>query len=186
MSDNRANSLAVRGSLLSTLSVWRELNNKWIKCRGKHNIKGWNMWVCICLSNPAKSDKSRVSFPPSGGGGYHFERGQYQDDIADLAAVLPPVLRPLQAGDAHVTPLEMLHVAAGAERDRERERGGEKRGGFYKCQCLTSPAAPLDTRGLTSLSLSLSAATGRQYSNVHTHTPESTHKYIAETIPAVL
>lgn len=110
------------------------------------------MWVCICLSNPAKSDKSRVSFPPSGGGGYHFERGQYQDDIADLAAVLPPVLRPLQAGDAHVTPLEMLHVAAGAE----RERRGEKRGGFYKCQCLTSPAAPLDTRRLTSLSLSLS------------------------------
>lgn len=36
------------------------------------------------------------------------------------------------------------------------------------------------------LPLSLSAATGRQYSNVHTHTPESTHKYIAETIPAVL
>lgn len=70
-----------------------------------------------CLSNPPKSDKSHVSFPPSGGGSYHFERSQYQDDIADLAAVLPPVLRPLQARDAHVTPLEMLHVAAGAERE---------------------------------------------------------------------
>lgn len=46
---------------------------------------------------------------------YHFERGQYQDDIADLTAVLPPVLWPLQAGDAHMPLLEMLHVAAGAE-----------------------------------------------------------------------
>lgn len=49
---------------------------------------------------------------------YHFEGGQYQDDVADLAAVLPPVLRPLQAGDAHVAPLEMLDVAAGAEKDK--------------------------------------------------------------------
>lgn len=73
-----------------------------------------------CPINPAKSHKSHVSFPPSGGGSYHFEWGQYQDDIADLAAVLPPVLRPLQAGDAHVTPLEMLHVAAGAEREKEQ------------------------------------------------------------------
>lgn len=50
---------------------------------------------------------------------YHFERGQYQDDIADLAAVLPPVLWPLQAGDAHMTFLEMLHVAAGAQREKK-------------------------------------------------------------------
>lgn len=64
--------------------------------------------------------KRQLSFAPCGGGsGYHFERGQYQDDIADLTAVLPPVLRPLQAGDAHVAPLEMLDVAAGAERDKE-------------------------------------------------------------------
>lgn len=49
---------------------------------------------------------------------YHFEGGQYQDDVADLAAVLPPVLRPLQAGDAHVAPLEVLDVAAGAEKDK--------------------------------------------------------------------
>lgn len=51
--------------------------------------------------------------------GYHFERGQYQDDIADLAAVLPPVLWPLQAGDAHMTFLEMLHIAAGAQREKK-------------------------------------------------------------------
>lgn len=70
-------------------------------------------------SNPHKADKSLLWFPPSGGSSYHFEWGQYQDDIADLAAVLPPVLRPLQTGDAHVTPLEMLHVAAGAEREKE-------------------------------------------------------------------
>lgn len=58
--------------------------------------------------------------PPCGGvSRYHFEGGQYQDDVADLAAVLPPVLRPLQAGDAHVAPLEMLDVAAGAEKDKE-------------------------------------------------------------------
>lgn len=48
---------------------------------------------------------------------YHFERGQYQDDVADLAAVFPPVLWPLQTGDAHVAPLEMLDVAAGTERE---------------------------------------------------------------------
>lgn len=52
---------------------------------------------------------------------YHFERRQNEDDVADLAAVLPPVLRPLQARDAHVTPLEVLHVAAVAQR---RGRGG--------------------------------------------------------------
>ena len=62
---------------------------------------------------------SRVISSPWGGASYHFEWGQYQDDVADLAAVLPPVLRPLQAGDAHVTPLEMLHVAAGAERGKD-------------------------------------------------------------------
>lgn len=52
---------------------------------------------------------------------YHFERRQDEDDVADLAAVFPPVLRPLQARDAHVTPLEVLHVAAAAQR---RGRGG--------------------------------------------------------------
>lgn len=52
---------------------------------------------------------------------YHFEWRQDEDDVADLAAVLPPVLRPLQARDAHVAPLEVLHVAAAAQR---RGRGG--------------------------------------------------------------
>lgn len=53
------------------------------------------------------------------GSNYHFGWGQNQDDITDFAAVLPPVLRSLQAGDADVTPLEMLHVAAEAERRKE-------------------------------------------------------------------
>lgn len=77
------------------------------------------MWIYKYHCNPPKTDKPYIWFPLSGGGSYHFEWGQYQDDIADLAAVLPPVLRPLQTGDAHVTPLEMLHVAAGAEREKE-------------------------------------------------------------------
>ena len=53
------------------------------------------------------------------GSPYHFGRGQYQDDVAYFAAVLAPVLRPLQAGNAHMAPLEMLHIAAGAETKRK-------------------------------------------------------------------
>lgn len=70
--------------------------------------------------NPFKTVKSHSWLTPSAiGVSYHFEWGQYQDDIANLAAVLPPVLRPLQAGDAHVAPLETLHVAAETERREE-------------------------------------------------------------------
>lgn len=54
-------------------------------------------------------------------GHYHFERGQYQDDVADLAAVFPPVLRPLQAGDAHMAPLEVLDIAAGTEKENKED-----------------------------------------------------------------
>lgn len=79
-----------------------------------------NIWVKEHCGH--QRDKAHRWFPPRGGSSYHFERGQYQDDVADLAAVLPPVLRPLQTGDAHVSPLEMLHVAAGAEREKDVSR----------------------------------------------------------------
>lgn len=39
-----------------------------------------------------------------------------KDDISSLAAVYAPVLWPVQAGDAHMTPLQTPHVGAEFER----------------------------------------------------------------------
>lgn len=44
---------------------------------------------------------------------YGSRRGEDEDDVSSLAAVDSPVLRPLQAGDAHVASLQAPHVGAG-------------------------------------------------------------------------
>lgn len=43
---------------------------------------------------------------------YRSRRGQNEDDVTSLTAVDPPVLWPLQAGDAHMTSLQAPHIGA--------------------------------------------------------------------------
>lgn len=45
-------------------------------------------------------------------GPYGSRGGQDEDDISSFAAVHPPVLWPLQAGDADLAPLQAAHVGA--------------------------------------------------------------------------
>lgn len=43
---------------------------------------------------------------------YHSGRSKDEDDVASLAAVDSPVLRPLQASNADMTPLQGPHIRA--------------------------------------------------------------------------
>ena len=172
MSDNRAKLTgSARICSRHIISVWRELNNKWIKYRGKHNIKGWNMWVCICLSNPAKSRQIPRIISSLWGRRLPFWAGPVSGWHSGPRSSSPPSFAASPGGRCT---RDASGDASRCSWSRESEREREERGGFYKCQCFTSPAAPLDTRGLTSLSLS--AATGRQYSNVLPET--NTHIYL--------
>lgn len=117
----------IRLSFYSYFILWKPANILLKQSKGNYrtassfkNRRSWRFIFCWSTDGAAQQLSelvtrllNRLCLKKKNWEPYGSRRGEDEDDVSSLAAVDSPVLRPLQAGDAHVASLQAPHVGAG-------------------------------------------------------------------------